>query len=83
MLALDHSLLIACAGAVALPPSVTRDGSLVEVGYDGVVRRRVPVGRSPGGLALVGNDVWIGRNAIVLPSKPGRDARGIEIAVRY
>jgi DNA-binding beta-propeller fold protein YncE len=60
LLALEETLLVACAGSVALPPSVTRDGALAEVGYDGAVKRLVTVGRSPGGLARVGNDVWMG-----------------------
>ena len=60
LLALDDTLLVACAGSIALPPAVTRDGSLAEIGYDGVIRRMVTVGRSPGGLTRIGNDVWMG-----------------------
>lgn len=56
----SDGLLIACAGRIALPPGITRDGLLFELAPDGTVRRSVHVGRSPGGLAQVGDDVWLG-----------------------
>lgn len=54
------TLLVACAGRIALPPATTADGTLAEVGLDGTVRRIVQVGRSPDSVTRIGNDVWIG-----------------------
>lgn len=56
----EDGLLVACAGRVALPPATTTDGLLVELSPDGTVRRLAHVGRSPGGLARAGDDVWLG-----------------------
>lgn len=60
LLATDHGLLVTCAGNIALPPDVTSDGMLAELDFDGRVLRLVDAGRSPGGLARVGDDVWMG-----------------------
>ncbi len=60
MVATDDGLLIACAGKISLSGGHTDDGALVDVGFDGTVRRIVTVGRSPGSVVRIGNDVWLG-----------------------
>ena len=60
MLVEDDRILVACSGRIALPPQQSDDGALFELAIDGTPRRRASAGRSPLGVARVGNDIWLG-----------------------